>query len=560
MAGDEVGLVDQVGGRDRLRPEAEVGDRDPARLLRVVDEVALGVEVRPLADDLHRGLVRPDRSVGAEAEEERLDLAGRARDPELGVDREAEVRDVVVDPDGELPPRSLAGELVEDRLHHRRRELLRGEAVAAADHPRLRRELGIHALHVLDEERHQGLVERLADGARLLRAVEDGDGADRRRQGGDHLLRGERLEEADLEHADLLAGGDERGDGFRNGTGTRAHHDHDALGVGRARVVDEVVAATGLGRQLVHDLLHDAGHRQVERVGRLPRLEEGVGVLGRAADDRGVRVEATRPVREDILVADEGAHHIVVEDRDLVDLVGGPEAVEEVEERQPGPQGGGVAHQGEVVGLLHRACREHRPAGGPGVHDVAVIAEDREGVGRDRPGRDVDDRRRQLAGDLEHVGDHQQEALRRRERRAQGALLEGAVHRARGTSLRLQLHDVRYAAPQVRPPGRRPVVGVLRHRGGGRDRVDRDDLAQGIRHPRSGLVAVEALVPLRALPRLRRGEDAGVDGGPLRRREQGHAGPPIARRRLASVPPSTCLRMVAPMPASRARRASSAPR
>ena len=118
--------------------------------------------------------------------------------------------------------------------------------------------------------------------------------------------------------------------------------------------------------------------------------------------------------------------------------------------------------------------------GRAGVHHVAVVAEDREGVRRDRPGRDVDDRRRQLAGDLEHVGDHQEQALRRRERRRQGTLLERAVEGARRARLGLHLDDVRDLAPQVRPAGSGPVVAVLGHRRGRRDRVDRDHLADGV--------------------------------------------------------------------------------
>ena len=46
VAGHEVGVVDQVGRVDRPRAEAEVRDGDRARLLGVVDEVALGVERR----------------------------------------------------------------------------------------------------------------------------------------------------------------------------------------------------------------------------------------------------------------------------------------------------------------------------------------------------------------------------------------------------------------------------------------------------------------------------------------------------------------------------------
>jgi hypothetical protein len=45
-----------------------------------------------------------------------------------------------------------------------------------------------------------------------------------------------------------------------------------------------------------------------------------------------------------------------------------------------------------------------------------------------------------------------------------------------------------------RPSGgpRRPVVGVLAHRGRRGDRVERDDLAEGVRDPGGGLVAVDA--------------------------------------------------------------------
>ena len=82
VAGDEVGLLDEVGGADGLGPEAQVRHGDRARLLGVVHEVALGEQVGALADDLDRCLVRADGAVRAESEEHRLDLAGRTRVPD----------------------------------------------------------------------------------------------------------------------------------------------------------------------------------------------------------------------------------------------------------------------------------------------------------------------------------------------------------------------------------------------------------------------------------------------------------------------------------------------
>ena len=46
VAADEAGLPDQIRRPDRRRAETQVRDRDRARLLRVVDEVALGVARR----------------------------------------------------------------------------------------------------------------------------------------------------------------------------------------------------------------------------------------------------------------------------------------------------------------------------------------------------------------------------------------------------------------------------------------------------------------------------------------------------------------------------------
>src|SRR5207253_1712351 len=56
VASDEIRRLDQVRCVDRLRTEAQVRDGHRARLLRVIDEVALGVQVRLGADDLDRVL------------------------------------------------------------------------------------------------------------------------------------------------------------------------------------------------------------------------------------------------------------------------------------------------------------------------------------------------------------------------------------------------------------------------------------------------------------------------------------------------------------------------
>ena len=100
VTGDEVGARRSGRSSRSVAGEAQMRDRHRARLLRVVDEVALRVEVGVLADDLHRVLVGADGAVRAESVEHGPDGArDRWRTP--GRPARLSVRDVVDDADGE---------------------------------------------------------------------------------------------------------------------------------------------------------------------------------------------------------------------------------------------------------------------------------------------------------------------------------------------------------------------------------------------------------------------------------------------------------------------------
>src|ERR1019366_3556522 len=71
---------------------------------------------------------------------------------------------------------------------------------------------------------------------------------------------------------------------------------------------------------------------------------------------------------------------------------------------------------------------------------------------------DMEYRRRELAGDLEHVRDHQQQTLRRREGCRQRAGLKRPVQRAGGTPFALHLLDDGNTAPDILGAGGRPFV------------------------------------------------------------------------------------------------------
>jgi hypothetical protein len=154
------------------------------------------------------------------------------------------------------------------------------------------------------------------------------------------------------------------------------------------------------------------------------------------------------------------------------------------------PETGHEGEGGHVVGLLNGSAGENGETGRPGGIDVGVVTEDRERVPGDGARRDMEHARLQLAGDLEHVRQHEEQALARGECRRKGATLQGAMDNAGGTSLRLHLDDLGHLPPQVPAAGGRPGVGQLPHRARGRDRIDGDHLSEPVRDARRRLVAV----------------------------------------------------------------------
>jgi hypothetical protein len=215
-------------------------------------------------------------------------------------------------------------------------------------------------------------------------------------------------EQPDFQHADFFAARLQGLDRLFRGTHAGAHQDHDALGVGSAIIVEQVVGAADPLREPIHHVLHDGRTGQVERIDRLARLEKYVWILCRSAQDRTIRRHCPLAVRPHQFVVDQRAQVVVAQLVDQVDFVRGAEPVKEMQERHARFQRRGLGDQREIVRFLNGVGGEQRESGLPGRHHVAVVAEDRKRVRRERARRHMDDRRSQFAGDLVHVGNHQQ--------------------------------------------------------------------------------------------------------------------------------------------------------
>ena len=182
--------------------------------------------------------------------------------------------------------------------------------------------------------------------------------------------------------------------------------------------------------KLVHGLLHDRRQGVVEGVAAsrawkkasgfcaVPRSTGRSGVIAR----RGVRQPAPhranragrRPISSSILATS-------------------CDVRKPVEEMQEGHAALRVApgRCRRSRALPARNGAEHGEAGLAAGHHVGMIAEDGQGVRGQRAGRDVHAEAGQFAGDLVHVGDHQQQALRGGEGGGQRCRLAGRRGRRR---------------------------------------------------------------------------------------------------------------------------------
>ena len=137
-----------------------------------------------------------------------------------------------------------------------------------------------------------------------------------------------------------------------------------------------------------------------------------------------LRGEASRAELVHQSVVDHGAQGRVLDRIDFHHLMRGAEAVKEVHEWHACAKRRGVRDHGEVLGLLHGRRGKHRPPDLTRSHDVGVVTKNRKRVRGNCAGGDVEDHRGQLARDLEHVGQHEQEALRRGKSRRHHACLQ----------------------------------------------------------------------------------------------------------------------------------------
>ena len=280
-------------------------------------------------------------------------------------------------------------------------------------------------------------------------------------------------------------------DGLFHDVRAGAHGDDHLVRIGRADVIEQVVLASGQLAHFVHVMLHDGRDRLVVLVGSFTVLEVNVRVLRAAAQVRMFGVERTGTEGRNRIAVEQLIHILIIDRFDLLDFMGGAEAVEEVHERHAALDGGKVRYKREVHDFLHGGGSEHGKASLAAAHYVAVIAEDGQRVIGERTGGHMEHAGQQFAGDLVHIRDHQQQALGSGEGGRERAGGERAVHSARSARFRLHFRNADLLAEQVQPAVGSPVVCNLRHGGRRGDGVYRSHIGKRICYMRGSGIAID---------------------------------------------------------------------
>ena len=333
-------------------------------------------------------------------------------------------------------------------------------------------------------------MQRLCVSAWLFGAVQNSDLGRGLRNSSQQVFCRERTVQSYFYKTNLLALCGQVIDNFLGDVADGAHRDDDAVSVRCAVVVEQLIVGAQLGVDLAHVLLNDSRNCLVVLVAGLAVLEEDVAVLVGTAHGWVLRVECAFAECFYCIHVAHLFEVFIVPNLDLLDLVGGAEAVEEVDERNAALDGSQVRNSAQVHNFLRVCLSQHGKAGLAAGVNVGVVAEDVQRVGSNGSRGNMEYRWQQFAGDLVHVRDHQQQALRRGERRGERAGLQRAVHGTGGAGFGLHLRDADRLTKEILAIVRSPVIRNFRHRGRRGDRVDRCHFAERISDVADSSIAV----------------------------------------------------------------------
>ena len=119
-----------------------------------------------------------------------------------------------------------------------------------------------------------------------------------------------------------------------------------------------------------------------------------------------------------------------------------------------------------------------------------MVAEDRQSLGGERPGRHMEDGGCQFPRDLVHVREHQHQSLRSRESRGERSRLQCTVDGTSRTAFALHFDDIGDIAPDISETPGSPLIRQFGHRRRRGDGIDCTNFIDAVGDVGGGLVAI----------------------------------------------------------------------
>ena len=116
-------------------------------------------------------------------------------------------------------------------------------------------------------------------------------------------------------------------------------------------------------------------------------------------------------MRQDGVIINHGLHLILGQFFNLLNFVGGAEAIEEMDKRHTRLERRSVRNERHIHCFLHAVGGQQRKTGRAGSRHIRVVTKNRKCLRGQRAGSHMEDRGSQFTRDLVHIRDHQEETL-----------------------------------------------------------------------------------------------------------------------------------------------------
>ena len=484
VAGDEVGIIDEIRHLDRRIAKAQMRYGDAAGFLGIISKISLSIHIGVIADDLDGTLIGADCTVGTEAPE----LAGfqafaACRDAFDA--RQGFIGNIVDDAQSEVVLRFEGFEVFKGSDDVARQEFFRCDTIAAV--------VDFRRIVSYGKGSSDAVIERFAVGAGFLGAVQDGDLLDRIRQSGQEMFFRPGPEHVDVDTADLFAFIDEHLDRFFNGLGAGTHGDEDEFSIRSAGIVEQVVFTARDFTDFLHVTFSDIGNAVVEFIEGFAVLHKRFSRFAERNSFRIIRIHAAFAEGPDGIHIEERPEFFIRQDFDFLDFVGRAEAIEEVDDRDAAGNSRGMDDSCQVHDFLDTRFAHHADARAAHSHGIVMAGKNRIAVGGNCTGCDVEDTGQEFAGNLEHVAEHDHHALGRCKGRRQCAGIQSAVHSTGSPFFRLHFLNLDGRAKQVLTAMSSPFIDVFSHRRRRRYREDGSQFRKGVGNISRSFVAIHCL-------------------------------------------------------------------